>query len=76
MKIFVFVLILLSLYEKVSSSSSSVQRVVVPFSYGWRFHYGDDPSAPPQDGTRSRAFDLPQNTNKNITYKYIRSRRL
>ena len=22
-------------------------RTVVPFQYGWRFHYGDDPSSPP-----------------------------
>ena len=30
--------------------SSSVKRTIVPFSFGWRFHYGDDPSASPGDG--------------------------
>ena len=28
-------------------------RTVVPFQYGWRFHYGDDPSSPPLSGPGS-----------------------
>ena len=34
-------------------------RSVVPFQYGWRFHYGDDPSSPPLAGPGhcSTAFD-------------------
>ena len=25
-------------------------RTIVPFQYGWRFHYGDDPTSPPLAG--------------------------
>ena len=27
-----------------------VSRTIVPFQYGWRFHYGDDPTSPPLSG--------------------------
>ena len=39
--------------------SPSRGRFVVPFQYGWRFHYGDDPSSPPLAGPGhcSTAFD-------------------
>ena len=33
-----------------SAAASNVGRVVVPFGYAWRFHYGDDPTSPPGAG--------------------------
>ena len=30
--------------------ASALGRVIVPFQYAWRFHYGDDPSSGPRDG--------------------------
>ena len=33
--------------------SAPLGRVVVPFQYNWRFHFGDDPSSPPGAGPGS-----------------------
>ncbi len=33
-----------------SRAAAPAPRTVVPFNYGWRFHYGDDPSSPPESG--------------------------
>ena len=53
------ILLLLLLFQQ-SKQASSVKRTIVPFSYGWRFHYGDDHSSPPGDGPGScnDAFDV------------------
>ena len=32
-------------------------RVTLPFQYAWRFHYGDDPSSPPQSGPGTAVFE-------------------
>ena len=45
-----FVLVLFLLWDVVFPSSQGLVRVSVPFQYGWRFHYGDDPSSPPLSG--------------------------
>ena len=31
-------------------SAAAAGRTAVPFGYAWRFHYGDDPSSPPDSG--------------------------
>ena len=52
-------LLLLLLFQQ-SKEATSVERTIVPFSYGWRFHYGDDHSSPPGDGPGgcNDAFDV------------------
>jgi hypothetical protein len=32
-------------------------RIVVPFQYAWRFHYGDDPSSLPESGPGTAVFE-------------------
>jgi hypothetical protein len=34
-------------------SVASAARSTLPFQYGWRFHYGDDPTSPPESGPGS-----------------------
>eukprot|EP00756_Hemistasia_phaeocysticola_P022968 Hpha_TRINITY_DN15865_c4_g5::TRINITY_DN15865_c4_g5_i1::g.188348::m.188348/K01190/lacZ; beta-galactosidase len=35
------------------AAAAAPGRTVVPFGYAWRFHYGDDPSSPPESGPKS-----------------------
>ena len=55
--------------------ADSIKRTTVTFSYGWRFHYGDDPSAPPMDGTLLRTFafffNFPHRLTKSHTHTHI-----
>ena len=32
------------------SAIGAPARTTIPFQYAWRFHYGDDPSSPPDSG--------------------------
>lgn len=40
-----------------SSWASPFTRTVVPFNYAWRFHYGDDPTSPPESGPGTCSFE-------------------
>lgn len=40
-----------------SAQSAASQRTTVPFQYAWRFHFGDDPSSPPESGPGTMHFD-------------------
>ena len=40
-----------------ASASAQSTRQVVPFQYAWRFHYGDDPSSPPESGPGTAVWD-------------------
>lgn len=33
-----------------AAAGATPGRTVIPFQYAWRFHYGDDPSSPPESG--------------------------
>jgi hypothetical protein len=37
-------------------AAAAAQRTTIPFQYGWRFHYGDDPSSPPGSGPGTGVF--------------------
>eukprot|EP01052_Picozoa_sp_SAG31_P032946 SAG31_NODE_3665_length_4008_cov_1.196726_3_plen_125_part_00 len=40
-----------------SASAAITERAIVPFQYAWRFHYGDDPSSPPESGPGTAEFE-------------------
>lgn len=37
---------------------ATVSRLTVPFQYAWRFHYGDDPTSPPECGPGTCKFPI------------------
>jgi hypothetical protein len=39
------------------AQQGAVGAVTVPFQYAWRFHYGDDPSSPPESGPGTGVFE-------------------
>ena len=47
---------MLSLLATTTELFAPLSRTVVPFQYAWRFHYGDDPSSPPECGPGTCAF--------------------
>ena len=50
MTILNILVVLLCASFALSASVLKSPRTVVPFQYAWRFHYGDDPSSPPEAG--------------------------
>ena len=50
LNLLIFVSLLFSLHPGGGMPEPLNSRYIVPFQYGWRFHYGDDPSSPPLSG--------------------------
>ena len=42
---------------RASAPAAAAGRTTVPFQYAWRFHYGDDPSSPPESGPGTAVFE-------------------
>eukprot|EP00729_Bicosta_minor_P006668 gene6668-7892_t len=42
------VAVAVAIFGGTTATTAHAQRTTVPFQYAWRFHYGDDPSSPPE----------------------------